>query len=385
MMGLENMGDIPFRHVYLHGLIRDENRVKMSKSRGNVIDPVRSIEQYGTDALRFALSTGNSPGNDMLLGSAKLEGSRNFTNKLWNAARFVIGNMNAGETEAPPAVLPAEDRWILSRLNRLVADMDDLMGSFQFGEALRRIYEFLWTEYCDWYIEISKPRLRDTRDSASPLPVLVGVLETALRLLHPFMPFITEELWQRIREHHPEGKPDSIMIAPFPTADTSAFDDGAEREMEAVIDIVRSIRNARAESKVAPAKYIEAVIVAGDSRDSLEAHASTIGALARVRPLTFVDGKESKDATRDRAKTLVLTGVEVILPLEGMIDVAAEKSRIEQEIESTRSEVARIEALLANESFVGKAPAAVVEKERQKVADRRDTLSRLEEKLADLG
>ncbi len=385
MMGLENTGDIPFRCVYLHGLIRDENRAKMSKSRGNVIDPVQSIEQYGTDALRFALSTGNSPGNDMLLGAAKLEGSRNFTNKLWNAARFVIGNLGEERIAAPGTGLPAEDRWIMSRLNRLVADMGELMESFQFGEALRRIYDFLWTEYCDWYIEIAKTRLRDAGDAAPPLPVLVHVLETALRLLHPFMPFITEEIWQRIREHDPEGKPDSIMIAPFPTADTGAFDDEAEREMESVIEIVRSIRNARAESKVAPAKFIEAVIAAGASRPSLEAHAPTISTLARVRPLTFVDGAESKDLSRDRAKTLVLAGVEVILPLEGMIDVAEEKGRLLKEIESGRSEIARIEGLLAKESFIEKAPAAVVDRERQKLAERRDMLSRLGEKLASLG
>jgi len=384
MMGLENTGDIPFRYVYLHGLIRDENRVKMSKSRGNVIDPVRSIEKYGTDALRFALSTGNSPGNDMLLGAAKLEGSRNFTNKLWNAARFVIGNMDGGETAAAPSDLPAEDRWILSRLNRLIADMDGLMEAFQFGEALRRIYDFLWTEYCDWYIEIAKPRLRDG-GAASPLPVLVHVLEAALRLLHPFMPFITEELWQRIREHDPEGKPDSIMIAPFPTTDTSTLDEDAEREMEAVIDIVRSIRNARAESKVAPAKYIEAVIAAGANRPALEAHAATITTLARVRPLTFVEGGKGPELGGDLAKTLVLKGVEVILPLEGMVDIEAEKGRLLKEIESVRAEAARVEELLANDSFTAKAPAAVVEKERQKLKERRDTLSRLEEKLAGLG
>jgi valyl-tRNA synthetase len=385
MMGLQNTGEVPFRYVYLHGLIRDETRAKMSKSRGNVIDPVRSIEKYGTDALRFALSTGNSPGNDMLLGAAKLEGARNFTNKLWNAARFVVGNMDAGGAAAPPAGRPAEDRWILSRLNRLVADMGELMVSFQFGEALRRIYDFLWTEYCDWYIEIAKTRLRDPGDAGSPLPVLVHVLETALRLLHPFMPFITEEIWQRIREHDPAGKPDSIMIAPFPEADAGAFDDGAEREMELVIDIVRSIRNARAESKVAPAKFIEAVIAAGANRSSLEDHAPAISTLARVRPLTFVDSDGGEDTSRDTAKTLVLAGVEVILPLEGMIDVAAEKSRLQKEIESNRSEIARIEGLLANESFLGKAPAAVVDRERQKLNERRDTLSRLEEKLADLG
>ncbi|UCG83348.1 MAG: valine--tRNA ligase, partial [Dehalococcoidia bacterium] len=319
MMGLENTGQIPFRHVYLHGLIRDETRTKMSKSRGNVIDPVQSIEQYGTDALRFALSTGNSPGNDMLLGKTKLEGSRNFTNKLWNASRFVLSNLEGVEITAPSGDLPAEDRWILSRLNRLIADVTEVLESFLFGEALRRIYEFLWTEYCDWYIEIAKIRLRNSEKAESPLPVLVHVLEASLRLLHPFMPFITEEIWQRIREHQPEGKPDSIMIAPYPAADTGAFDADAEQEMEAVIDIVRSIRNARVESNVAPAKYVQVIIASDNTGTELESHAPAIATLARARPLKFVSAKQAAKVNRDQAKTLVLKGIEVILPLEGMI------------------------------------------------------------------
>ncbi|MCJ7522834.1 MAG: valine--tRNA ligase [Dehalococcoidia bacterium] len=385
MMGLENTGDIPFRYVYLHGLIRDETRTKMSKSRGNVIDPVKSIEKYGTDALRFALSTGNSPGNDMLLGATKLEGSRNFTNKLWNAARFVISSLDGAERAIPSGGLPAEDRWILSRLNRLISDATGLLESFQFGEALRRIYEFLWTEYCDWYIEIAKIRLRNGDETVSPLPVLVHVLETSLRLLHPYMPFITEEIWQRLKEHQPEGKPDSIMIAPYPTADTGAFDDDAEREMESVIEIIRSIRNARVESKVAPAKFIEAFIAAGEARPKLEAHAPAIATLARVRPLTILDSRESGEVNRDRSKTLVLKGVEVILPLEGMIDLDDEKGRLLKEIETGKAEIGRIERLLADEKFLSKAPASVVDKERQRLSERKETLGRLEEMLAGLG
>jgi valyl-tRNA synthetase len=384
MMGLENTGRIPFRYVYLHGLIRDETRTKMSKSRGNVIDPVQSIEQYGTDALRFALSTGNSPGNDMLLGASKLEGSRNFTNKLWNASRFVLSNLDGTETPNGGGSLPAEDRWILSRLNRLIADVTDLLEAFQFGESLRRIYEFLWTEYCDWYIEIAKIRLRAGEKASSPLPVLVHVLETSLRLLHPFMPFITEDVWQRIREQQPEGKPESIMTAPYPTADPGMFDADAEQEMESVVDIVRAIRNARMEGKVAPAKFVEAIIAAGNTRSALESHGEAIATLARVRPLTFIDPEEAREMSRDQAKILALKGVEVILPLGAMVDLEEEKSRLVKEIEAGKSEIARVESLLAKESFLEKAPAAVVDKERRKLADCKETLSRLEERLSRL-
>jgi len=385
MMGLENTGTVPFRTVYLHGLIRDEKGDKMSKSRGNVVDPVKTIDKYGTDALRFALSTGNSPGNDMKLSPQKLEGSRNFVNKLWNAARFVITNLDSEELKIKSNALRTEDRWILSRLNHLITEVTELNEEFQFGEALRRIYDFLWTEYCDWYIEIAKIRLRTKDGKDSPLPVLVHVLETSLRLLHPFMPFITEELWQSLREHQPQGKPDSIMIAPYPVADTGAFDAEAEQEMESVFEIVRSVRNARVESNVDPGRFIKAFIVAGESRRALETHAEAITNLARVRPLTIVSSEQEVKLKRDQAKILVLKGVEVILPLEGMVDVDAERSRLLKEIEATQAEVSRIERLLSEDSFISKAPPAVVDKERLKLAERKDRLSRLNERLAQLG
>jgi len=384
MMGLENMGEVPFRTVYLHGLIRDEKGEKMSKSRGNVVDPVGIIEKYGTDALRFALSTGNSPGNDMKLSPQKLEGSRNFANKLWNAARFVVGNLDHVEMKIQRGALPTEDRWILSRFNHLVAEVTELNEDFQFGEALRRIYDFLWTEYCDWYIEIAKIRLRD-KEASSPLPVLVHVLETSLRLLHPFMPFITEELWQSLKERQPEGKPDSIMVASYPVADAKAFDSEAEREMESVFEIVRSVRNARVESNVDPGRFIKAIIVAGDLKQALELHAQAIAALARVRPLDVVSTAEKLKLKRDQAKILVLKGVEVILPLEGMVDADAEKGRLLKEFEANQAEIARIEKLLLDESFTTKAPPAVVDKERQKLSDRKDKLAKLSERLAQLG
>jgi valyl-tRNA synthetase len=385
MMGLENTGQVPFRTVYLHGLIRDEKGEKMSKSRGNVVDPVKIIEKYGTDALRFALSTGNSPGNDMRLGAHKLEGSRNFTNKLWNAARFVITNLDGADIGAARHPPPTEDRWILSRLNRTAADVSRFLEESQLGEALRLVYEFLWTEYCDWYIEIAKIRLREGDGQPSPLPVLVHVLETALRLLHPFMPFITEEIWQRLRERHPAGRPDSIMIASYPTAEAKAFDAEAEREMEMVFEIVRSIRNARVESNVDPGRFIEAVIVTGEAGSTLERHAPSIKALARVGKLAIAESAEGLNLRQDKAKTLVLRGVEVFLPLEGMIDLGAEKGRLLKEIEATRAEIARVERVLSDDSFLAKAPPAIVEKERAKLSERVDRLGKLNERLARLG
>jgi valyl-tRNA synthetase len=319
----------------------------------------------------------------MILGAHKLEGSRNFTNKLWNASRFVIGNINGGSVGLPDTLALAEDRWILSRLNRVTEEVTDLLEEFQLGEALRRVYEFLWTEYCDWYIEIAKIRLR--KDGASsPLPVLVHVLETSLRLLHPFLPFITEEIWQMLREHQPEGKADSIMVSPYPSPDRALFDDEAEREMDSIIEIVRSIRNARVEGGVGPARFIEAVIAAGDSRARIESHAPAIAALARVRPLRVLDRQESAGARRDQAKVLVLRDVEVILPLEGMIDFEAERSRLATDIEAGEAEIARTERLLSDSSFLEKAPAAIVEKERRKLEDRRDKVGRLKERLARL-
>ncbi len=381
MMGLENTGEIPFRKVYLHGLIRDEKGEKMSKSRGNVIDPLVAMEQYGTDALRFALATGASPGIDMRLSQQKLSGSRNFTNKLWNTARFILGNLDEGLIEAPRPPLPAEDRWIQSRLNRLIGEVNRLLGEFMLGEALNRIHDFLWGEFCDWYIELAKVRLRE-KISPSPIPMLVYTFEKTLRLLHPFMPFITEEIWQRLAPHLPE-RTESIMIAPYPTVDEAAIDPEAEREIESVIEIIRSIRNARAEAKVEPAKFIEALLVAQTSQFPLKDHAAAIKNLARVSPLTILD-KDSERMKPDKAKVLVLKDVRIFLPLGGLVDQEAERRRLEKEIESTRAEIERLNLRLRDEQFLSKAPAWVVEKERERLSKHESKLAGLKQQLEEL-
>jgi valyl-tRNA synthetase len=374
MMGLENTGEIPFRKIYLHGLIRDEKGDKMSKSRGNVLDPQITMDQYGTDALRFALTAGSAPGNDMRLSRQKLEGSRNFANKLWNTARFILGNLDIA-----PSSLSAqrvEDRWIRSRLNRLIAEVNQSLDGFMLGEGLSKIHDFVWGEFCDWYIELSKIRLRDP-DSPSPTPMLIDALDKILRLLHPFMPFITEELWQKVAPYLPQ-RTDSIMIAEYPTANESVNDVAAEREMESLIEIVRAIRNARAEAKVEPSRFIEALIAVEDGELPLERHLSAISTLARVRPLTIVGTAE---ASKDDARVLVLRDVKIILPLS--VDREAESKRLEREIEKWWGEVARLEARLQNDEFLSRAPAAIVQREREKLAEHKDRLRRLEQQVGE--
>lgn len=393
MMGLENTGEIPFHTVYLHGLIRDEKGEKMSKMKGNVLNPLNAIDNYGTDALRLAISTGTSPGNDMRLNKGKLEAARNFANKLWNASRFILSNMEDGKSFAiNHAILPIEDRWILSRLSRLIDSVGSLMGDFQFGEAQRQIHDFLWGEFCDWYIEMAKIRLRDgksERGEISPMPVLAHVLETSLRLLHPFMPFITEEIWQNLKGYLDYDMAESIMVSPYPTTGVGdgdsreglEIDTEAEKQMSVVIDIVRAIRNARAEFRVEPSKWIEAFVVVAQTRPAIETQAQAIETLARVRPLTIIGNEAVRP---DKAKTLVLDGAEVILPMAGMVDLDVERARLKKEIDGNQAEIARIEARLKDESFLSKAPADVVEREREKLATQHDRLVRLSERLSDL-
>ena len=389
MMGIENTGDIPFSTVYLHGLVRDEKGEKMSKVRGNVLNPVDTLEKYGTDALRFALSTRTAPGNDIKLTQVRLEAGRNFANKLWNATRFVIRSLPPAkefasawaEDKPSPEKLPTEDRWILSRLSTTISNVANLMEDSQFGEAQRRIHDFLWGEFCDWYIEIAKIRLRPAgKETVSPLPILVYVLETSLRLLHPFMPFITEELWQRLKRYLPEQPAESIMIAPYPEAEGIPTDPQAERIMESVIEIIRSIRNARAQYKVERTKWIEAQIYGGKLTPAITPYSESIQALARAKPLSFLDSKQ-KGEQRENALALVLKDTEVVIPMESMVDMEAERKRLQQEIEQIESTMDKLEARLKDKAFLTKAPAAVVEKEQAKLDERKNKLERLKQQL----
>ena len=387
------VGEVPFRHVYLHGLVRVDGE-KMSKTKGNVVNPLDVIERYGTDALRFALVTGTTPGNDSQLSVTKLESSRNFANKLWNAARFVVSNVpgwQPADLSAPLAVptgaaATEADRWIVSRLNQVTAETQRLLETFQLGEAARNLHDFIWSEYCDWYIEIAKVQLREaeteeTRETTRD--TLASVLERCLRLLHPFAPFVTEEVWQtllgRPAENGRVGTPDSIMVAPWPKAGERA--PKSEARMERVMEIVRGIRNTRAEYGVEPAKFVPVVLLAGKHANELKTEASILSALARAQPLEIrAAGTKPK-----RALTLIAGGVEIYLPLEGLFDVDQERARVAREIESAERDVQRGEALLAKPGFAEKAPAEVVAKEREKLATHRDRLSKLRERLEMLG
>jgi valyl-tRNA synthetase len=399
MMGLENMGKVPFHTVYLNGLIRDESGQKMSKLRGNVINPAEAISKYGVDALRFALTTKTSPGNDINLGTDKLESSRNFVNKLWNATRFILQSLYEEGLEAHAIpILPEqpqriEDRWINSQLNRLIKDVAELMQDFQFGEAEQQIYDFVWSKFCDWYIEIAKIRLRGQL-IPSPLPFLVNTLEKALRLLHPFTPFITEELWQSlkvrlIRPDITEGcndtmkMPASIMIASYPLADERTFAPEAEQVMDSVIEIIHSIRNARAQYKVKPGRWIEAQVYTGELLSGLINEAHIIETLAKARPLTILS-RQKREPTKGKALVLVLKGAEVVLPLAGMVNQLAEEQRLLKEGKEIKGRISQLESKLRNSDFLNKAPSQVIEREKQKLAMLEDKLKRLHKELAQL-
>ncbi|MGA3093855.1 MAG: valine--tRNA ligase [Dehalococcoidales bacterium] len=377
MMGIENMGEPPFRYVYLHGLIRDEKGDKMSKTKGNVIDPLEVMDKYGTDALRFAIITGTTPGNDSKLSASKLEAGRNFANKLWNAARFVLryGGKEGVDATINISTLALEDRWIISRLNSTVAEASELMQEFEFGEALRRIHDFLWGEYCDWYIELAKARLAD-KFAASPLPVLVRVLETSLRMLHPYMPFVTEELWHNLNRAFDLGCGDSIMVSSYPQAAEMSPDIGAELVIDSLVEIVRSVRNTRAEYDVEVNRLIEASIYAGELAPLLKPYAGAIETLARAR---VTIESERSGTVPPQALVLVLETSEVVIPMASMFDLRSEMERITRETAEAVLEIGRLETLLGDKAFCGKAPAAVVEKQQEKLTGAREKLARLKE------
>jgi valyl-tRNA synthetase len=392
MLGLEDTGQIPFYTVYLHGLIRDEKSEKMSKLRGNVINPLEAINKYGIDALRFALTTGSCPGNDVSLGKGKLEAGRNFVNKLWNASRFILQTIDtealkvqALETTEVGKPQCMEDRWIHSQLNRLINDVGKLMESFQFGEAEQRIHEFTWSKFCDWYIEIAKIRLRNDESAPSPLPHLGNTLEKVLCLLHPFMPFITEELWQRLKQRLPNKSqmPTSIMVAPYPITDSEYADPEAERTMDVVIEIIRSIRNTRAQHKVKPTRWIEARVYTDELASHIALQTKFIETLARVRPL-FILSRTERKPEQEKALVLVLKEAEVVLPWSGMVDPLAEKERLIKQQEVTQAEIAQLNARLRNDAFITKAPTHIIEKEKGKLRTLEDKLARLELELSQL-
>ena len=383
MQGLEMTGEIPFHTVYLHGLVRDAQGRKMSKTTGNVIDPLQVMDQYGTDALRFTLLTGSTPGNDMSLGEERITANRNFANKIWNATRFVVSNLgaafDAGHGTWNLSAMALPDRWIISRHNRLIENVTQLMDAYQYGEAGRQIYEFLWGEYADWYIEIAKIRLygADVRAQATARRVLVYVLDRTLRLLHPFMPFVTEAAWQ----HLPHNGDGSLMVATWPTA--GDMDEEAEGAMQLIMDAVRAIRNARAEYNVQPARRIAAEIVAGDNSVLFSSQRDVLAELARLDADSLHIAPSLLDKP-EQALTLVVGSAEIYLPLAGMVNLDAERARLQKELEHINNGIARGQKLLNNAGFTAKAPADVVRKEQDKLTGLQEQAEKLREHLAAL-
>ena len=358
--GIEHTGQVPFEKVFMHGLVRDSQGRKMSKSLGNGIDPLKIIEDYGADALRFALTTGNAPGNDMRFYTEKVEAGRNFANKLWNASRFTMMNLDIDENKLPDAAeLQLEDKWIISKYNKVVRTVTDNLDKFEIGVALANLYDFVWENFCDWYIELVKPRLFDKEDPTGKTAqyVLTYVLSHTLQLLHPFMPFITEEIWLHLPH---EGE--SIMISSYPKYDPSLVFEDEEAAMTLIMDAVTAVRNRRAEMNVPPSKKAKMIIVTEKS-DIFGKGTAFFKKLASASEVEIKSGKEGIDAN---AVNIVVAGAEIYLPMSELVDKDKELARLNEEKKKLEGEIKRVEGKLSNQGFVSKAPQKVVDEERAK-------------------
>lgn len=378
IMGMEFMKEIPFEKVFIHGLVRDSQGRKMSKSLGNGIDPLEVIEKYGADTLRFMLITGNTPGNDMRFYWERVEGTRNFANKIWNASRFALMNMEGYDKDAELAPYTLADKWILSRLQDTVKDVTGLLERFELGEAGRAIYDFIWSEVCDWYIEIAKPRLYNKEaaaERATAQHVLATVLVSAMKLLHPYMPFITEEIYQCL-PHEAE----SIMISKWPVADESLVDPEAERGMNAIMDSIKAIRNMRAEVNANPGKKIPAIMLVSEDLRDVVAHNDSY-----IKLLGGIDNLELRPLNGEKpenAMAAVVTGIEVYLPLAGLIDVEKETQRLSKELAAMEKDLQRAGGKLNNAGFLAKAPEDVIAKERAKYEELSGKIEAVKKRMA---
>lgn len=378
IMGMEFMKEIPFEKVFIHGLVRDSQGRKMSKSLGNGIDPLEVIEKYGADTLRFMLITGNTPGNDMRFYWERVEGTRNFANKIWNASRFALMNMEGYDKDAELAPYTLADKWILSRLQDTVKDVTGLLERFELGEAGRAIYDFIWSEVCDWYIEIAKPRLYNKEaaaERATAQHVLATVLVSAMKLLHPYMPFITEEIYQCL-PHEAE----SIMISKWPVADEKLIDPEAERGMNAIMDSIKAIRNMRAEVNANPGKKIPAIMLVSEDLREVVAHNDSY-----IKLLGGIDNLELRPLNGEKpenAMAAVVTGIEVYLPLAGLIDVEKETQRLSKELAAMEKDLQRAGGKLNNAGFLAKAPEDVIAKERAKYEELSGKIEAVKKRMA---
>ncbi len=388
MLGLEMTGEIPFHTIYLHGLVRSEDGKKVSKSMEDAwrYDPLLIVQEYGVDPLRFTLLTSSTPGNDMKLSLSRVEANRNFANKIWQASRFVLGNLGddpgkytpSGDPLDPAKLDDAIDRWIVSRYHSLVAEVNRLLSVYQLGEAGRQIYDFLWGEFCDWYIEATKVRLYEGETPAAEQAknVLIYVLDGTLRLLHPYMPYTTETIW-----HYLPHQGEALIVASWPQEGPPNAN--AEANMDALIELVRGIRNARSEYDVEPGRKIAAIIAGHEMTEFLTEQQNVLKSLARIADDRLMLS-ETLDQVPQKALTLVIGTIECYLPLADLVDLDRERERLGKEAAQLEAEIERSEGLLSNEKFVNKAPEAVVQRERDKIADYQERLGRLRERLGSL-
>ncbi|MTI49556.1 MAG: valine--tRNA ligase [Firmicutes bacterium] len=380
--GIEHMGEVPFDDVFMTGLVRDSQGRKMSKSIGNGIDPLEIIDQYGSDALRFMLITGNTPGNDMRFHIEKVESSRNFANKLWNATRFVIMNLE-DETiskEKAKKGFKEEDKWIISRSNNVIKEVTDNLGKYELGLAAQKIYDFTWNEYCDWYIEMVKPRLygEDQEDKDVARYVLLTVLKNILKLLHPFMPYITEEIWQ----HLPEAE-GSLIVADWPEYTTDNNFNKSEKAIDFVMEAVKNIRNIRAEMNVIPSKKAKVIFVTTNEnvKEILEIGSEYFTNLASA---STVEIRDNKEGIGEDAMSAVITNCEIYLPLDELVDIEKEIERLEKEKDKLEGELKRVNGKLSNKGFVDKAPEKVVNAEKEKKVKYQEMMDKVTERLESL-
>ena len=374
--GVEHMGETPFKTVYIHGLVRDAQGRKMSKSLGNGIDPLEVIDQYGADALRFTLATGNSPGNDMRFSDERVQASRNFCNKIWNASRFIQMNLTIDKDKAVqlPADLALEDKWIVSKFNTLVADVTRNIDQYELGLAASKLNDFIWENFCDWYIEIAKTRLQTGDENVQK--VLCYVLSGAMQLLHPFMPFITETIWQALPHEGP-----SVMVSSWPEYDEKLNFSVEEAQMESLMDAVRAIRNRRAEMNVPPSKKAK-VLILTEKKDTFSAGAGFFPKLAYASEIELIDAVPADAA---KMASVVTGDAQIYMPMGDLIDFEAERARLGKEKSKVEADIDFVMKKLNNPKFVDKAPEKVVAAEREKADKLRERLAKLEESIAALG
>ena len=380
--GLEHTGKVPFDTVLIHGLVRDSQGRKMSKSLGNGIDPLEVIDKYGADALRFTLITGNAPGNDMRFYWERVEASRNFANKVWNASRFIMMNMpeEGIDLNNKPEQLTDADKWILSKLNTLVKDVTDNMEKYELGIAADKIYEFIWEEFCDWYIEMVKPRLYSETDDTryAALWTLKKVLIDALKMLHPYMPFVTEEIFCTIQDEE-----ESIMISSWPVYTEEYAFANEENAVELIKEAVRGIRNTRAEMNVKPSKKAKVFVVSDDevTRNIFENGKVFFATLGHASEVIIQADKTGID---DDAVSVVLHKAIVYMPFAELVDIAKEIERLEKEVKRLNKELARVHGMLANPNFVSKAPEKKINEEKEKQAKYQEMMKQVQSQLENL-